>query len=148
MDLVVKAVPPEVARPFRQRLLRPASPQRAATRPEDALPGARHFAAFLDGALVGAGSVHPEDAPFPQAGTGWSLRGMVVAPEHRGKGVGARVLDACAAHAAAWGADYLWCSARVAALSFYRRHGFRETGEGFDDPEAGPHVQMARRLGT
>ena len=145
-EVVVREVPPEVARPFRQRLLRPGIPPRAVLRPEDALPGARHFGAFLGGALVGAASVHPEPlAPEGPAG-GWRLRGMVVAPEHRGRGVGARVLDACARHAASAGASYLWCSARLAACPFYRRHGFAEVGEVYHDPGTGPHVRMVRAL--
>ena len=143
MDVVVRPVEPEVARPFRQALLRPDSPARATRRPEDALPGAQHYGAFLGATLVGAASVHPEPAPG-EPGAGWRLRGMVVAPEHRRRGVGARVLDACVRHVSQAGGAYVWCSARVAARPFYLRHGFAEAGETWHDPTTGAHVRMVR----
>lgn len=146
MDVDVREVAPEVARPFRARVLRPGRPVKPGARPEDALPGARHFAAYFEGMLVGAASVHPEPPSFEAPRATWRLRGLAVEPAYRNRGVGARVLDACVAYVRARGGEAVWCHARLAAARFYRRHGFTEMGAPYEDPETGPHVAMLRRL--
>ncbi len=50
------------------------------------------------------------------------------------------------AHVAEHGGGMLWCNARLPALPLYRRAGFAEAGEPWDDPELGPHVVMWRAV--
>ena len=40
-----------------------------------------------------------------------------------------------------------WCNARVPALRFYQRHGWRIVSDQFDIPTAGPHRKLVKRLG-
>jgi ribosomal protein S18 acetylase RimI-like enzyme len=71
---------------------------------------------------------------------------MATAPEQRGRGIGAAILDALVEHARSQGATRVWCNARTPALRLYERAGFeRESGE-FEIPGIGPHFVMARRL--
>jgi predicted GNAT family N-acyltransferase len=42
------------------------------------------------------------------------------------------------------GGGLLWCNARVPAINLYRRGGFVEHGEMWEDPDIGPHVVMWR----
>lgn len=60
--------------------------------------------------------------------------------------MGRVLLDATMDHVRRAGGDMIWCSARVAAIDFYRRAGFAEISEPFDVPPIGPHIRMARRL--
>ena len=78
-------------------------------------------------------------------GLGW-IGGMGVAPEARGRGLGAQVLDELLAHARAQGATLVWCNARPRALSLYERAGFVAVGEPWDDPELGPHQRMELQI--
>src|SRR4051812_35333296 len=102
----VAPVPAAETRPLRQRVLRPHQ------RPEDLVlagdddPDSGHFAAQdVDGEVIGTASVRREPPPWaPGWAAGepaWRLRGMATAPEARGIGIGARLLDRVIDHVAA-----------------------------------------------
>lgn len=121
--------------PLRAEVLRPGRPLEAARWPGD--DEAEHYVAEApDGSIVGVASVFftalGADGPPGQ------LRGMAVAPSHRGHGVGLALLRAVeAAHP-----EGLWCNARVSALGFYVGAGWAVISEEFDIPGVGPHVKM------
>jgi ribosomal protein S18 acetylase RimI-like enzyme len=91
--------------------------------------------------LVAVGLIGPQGAPGS-----WRVRGMATAPPARGRGAGTAVLGALLDHAAAAGAERVWCNVRVGARSLYERAGFHVTSEEFDLPEIGPHLVMERDL--
>jgi GNAT superfamily N-acetyltransferase len=135
----VRAVDPALTRPLRQRVLRPHESLEELASHEP--PGVHAEGAFDGDELVAVGFVCPDGGPGE-----WRVRGMATAPEHRGRGVGAAILDALVEHARAQGATRVWCNARTPALRLYERAGFApESGE-FDIPGIGPHFVMARRV--
>ncbi|MEM7079390.1 MAG: GNAT family N-acetyltransferase [Pseudomonadota bacterium] len=70
---------------------------------------------------------------------------MAVLEEHRGKHIGAQLLEAAVAAAQAQGFDRVFLHAQSYAEPFYRRGGFLPYGEEFE--EAGiPHIAMERML--
>jgi len=91
-----------------------------------------------DGELVSVGFIAPDLA---EPGS-WRIRGMASAPESRGRGYGAAVLDALVAHARQRGATRIWCNARIGARTLYERAGFRVVSDVFELPEIGPHYVM------
>lgn len=97
--------------------------------------------AFTEGELVAVGLV----APDGERG-GWRIRGMATAPDRRGRGLGAQVLDALLAHAAAMRARRVWCNARTPARTFYERAGLYVTSGEFELPQIGPHFVMELRF--
>ena len=78
----------------------------------------------------------------------WRIRGMATLPMKRGQGHGARLLGAILAHIKAKGGDLIWCNARVVALGYYEKFGFRREGDAFEIPGAGPHYVMRLKLGV
>jgi predicted GNAT family N-acyltransferase len=64
----------------------------------------------------------------------------------RGTGIGTKVLEVLVSYVAAHDGGLLWCNARVPAVAFYERGGFRTEGEPWVDPEIGPHVVMWRTV--
>jgi GNAT superfamily N-acetyltransferase len=143
----VELVDPSVTAPLRRAVLRPHQTIEEMRASVDEGEGVVHAAAWRDGEVVGAGSVRPEPPPWEPGATGaWRIRGMATAADHRGEGVGARVLAALLGHAADAGASIVWCSARIPARAFYERAGFAATGEPWVDPDIGPHVHMWRPL--
>lgn len=133
-------------RELRHRLLRPHQRPEELVYGGDDLPDALHLGAFEDGVLVGIASIGREAPPGSGEPHAWRLRGMATVPEARGRGIGGELLERCLAHAAERGATLVWCSARLAAEPFYRRHGFEPVRGPYDVPRIGPHLQMHRRL--
>ena len=91
----------------------------------------RALLAEAAGATCGAATFLPEFSTM-RGQPGVFLQDLWVAPEHRGSGLGRRLLAAVAHKAAAWQAAYLILSVHstnTGAVAFYRRLGF-STDEG------------------
>ena len=146
MAIDIRNVSAAETRPLRHELLRPHQPAEELVFPGDEDARARHFGAYLDGALVGIASVYQDPLPGEAGATAWRLRMMGVRPELRRSGIGRGLLDACAQHATSCGGRLLWCNARVVALDFYRAWGFEVVSDEFDVPGVGPHYRMAAGL--
>ncbi|SNQ51936.1 GCN5-related N-acetyltransferase [Frankia canadensis] len=126
---------------LRQRVLRPSLTVRDVETPRDRDVDTAHvIARLVTGEVVGTGTVIREESPWGEAG--WRLRWMAVAPDHRRRGVGARLLAALVEHVGAGGGGTLWCVARLSAVPFYERAGFTIRGEPGDDRDTGPTVVM------
>ena len=146
MDVRIEAVPAAVTFPLRQRVLRSHEPIDQLALPGDDDADTCHVAALTaTGEVVGTANVRREPPPWEAgANGGWRLRGMATSPELRGRGIGARLLDAALAHVASRGGGLVWCFARVPARRFYDRAGFVTRGEPWIEPDLGPHVAMWR----
>jgi predicted GNAT family N-acyltransferase len=143
LPVVVEQVRPEVTYDLRARVLRPGRPPIDARFTGDAAPDALHYAAY-DRAdrVVGVVAIVPEAAP--DGAPGRRLRGMAVHPDERGEGVGRALLMRAFDGVARLDGGLLWCQARLPAAGFYARAGFAPSGDPWEDPQLGPHVQMRR----
>lgn len=67
---------------------------------------------------------------------------------HQSKGFGSRLL-ACAEAEILKDSNVrrFWCNARVLAIPFYIRHGWKVDSEMFVIPTAGPHRKMVKTVG-
>jgi ribosomal protein S18 acetylase RimI-like enzyme len=108
----------------------------------------RTFAAWRDGVIIGLATGFPEEAR-----AGWHLVGMWVAPEYRGQGIADQLVAAVCDLARESGAlsVTLWVTdVNDRARAFYRRLGFRPTGQrqllrpGEWEEELALAVQLAR----
>jgi predicted GNAT family N-acyltransferase len=102
---------------------------------DDADAVSMHAVAELDGRPVGTGRLLPDDR----------IGRMAVLPEHRGAGVGGRILECLVALAQARGAAQVSLSSQLQACAFYARHGFVAEGAVYDDTGVA-HRTMRRRL--
>jgi GNAT superfamily N-acetyltransferase len=131
---------------LRHAVLRAGLPRESAVFEGDERTTTRHFvAADSRGRVVGCATMLRSEWDGHPA---WQVRGMAVAPELRGTGVGRLLLDAIERHARRDGPLLLWCNARAPATPFYQRLGWSVTSDRFDIPTAGPHFRMTRRLRT
>ncbi|CAN5344161.1 GNAT family N-acetyltransferase [soil metagenome] len=141
-------VAPADTYPLRQRVLRPRLAVADVAFPDDEHADTAHLAARdQDGTVVGIARVSPEPCPWASGRTdGWQLRSMATAPERRGQGIGALLLERAVRHVADSGGGLMWCNARSGARSLYERAGFVPVGAFWDDPELGPHLGMTREV--
>ena len=96
-----------------------------------------HALAWLDGKAVGTGRLLPDG----------HIGRMAVLGESRALGVGGAILERLVEEARRQGLREVVLSAQTHAIGFYRRHGFSEEGEVFE--EAGiPHQEMRRVLNS
>ena len=135
---------------LRHRLLRAGLPKEAAQFPGDEMASTWHFGLF-----------HPwppdENAPVVSCASfmldpyngepAWRLRGMCTETAYQSRGFGGKLL-ACAERAIMNDSNLrlFWCNARVPALAFYERHGWKVNSGEFDIPTAGPHRRMVKRV--
>ena len=132
--------------PLRHSILRPGRPITSAHFPGDDHPTTHHFGAFRDSQLLGISSLYLAEMPEMPKLHAFQLRGMAVAPEARGTGLGRELTLACSAFAKENAAELLWCNARTEAAGFYHKLGFQIVGERFDIPDVGPHFRMMLSL--
>jgi predicted GNAT family N-acyltransferase len=136
---------------LRQAVLRPHETVDQMALADDDDPATGTFGAISnDGEIVGTVRVAPGAPPFPVStyatpdSPTWRLRGMATREDVRNGGVGSELLARAIQHVADLGGGLLWCNARVPAINLYRRAGFVEHGEVWEDPDIGPHIVMWR----
>ncbi len=146
MELIIKQVPVELIYPLRHKVLRPKQPLSSCYYPEDKQESAIHLAALQSQQLVGIASFYREENQDIPSGEAFRLRGMAVEPDIQSQGIGSKLLSQAFDICNKAGADLLWCNARVGAMSFYLKLGFKAVGESFDLPGIGEHYVMYREL--
>ena len=98
-----------------------------------------HLGAVVDGEIKAIVSLFNE-------GVGWRLRGMAVAPDLQGRGLGKKLVERAIADAKEQNVPRIWCNARTSALGFYQGLGFQAEGEEFEIEGVGPHFVMVRTI--
>lgn len=142
----VHAIAAEETHPLRLLVLRPGGRLEDCRWPIDATPEAFHLAVDDGNDRICVASFQPAAHGALPALRPWQLRGMATHPGHRGQGAGTLLMAAALERLERAGADVLWCNARLAAVPFYQRLGFRIEGALFDIPGIGPHHVMWRSI--
>ncbi len=151
MEFRVERVAAKLTWDLRQAVLRPHETIDHMALDDDDEPSTGSFAAITaDGDIVGSVRVAPRQPPFsvdtyaPPDTLTWRLRGMATREDVRNAGIGSALLSRAVQHVSDHGGGLLWCNARVPAMNLYRRGGFVEHGDMWEDPDIGPHVVMWR----
>ena len=143
----IREISAEEAHPLRRAVLRGGDPASDVRYPQDDQPGSFHLGVEVDGELIGIASFSPADTPYRTGVRAWQLRGMAIAPEFQGQGLGGALLAEAADRIRADGAHVLWCNARDTAIGFYDGLGFIVHGDGFVTADSGlPHHVMVLDL--
>jgi GNAT superfamily N-acetyltransferase len=125
---------------LRRSVLRADDPAADVAFAQDGRPGAWHLAALDGDEVVGVLSTAPAGTPWRPERPAAQLRGMAVAFDRQGTGIGSALLDAACTRLRGEGVAVVWANARDTALAFYEHHGFTVVGEGFVTADTGlPH---------
>lgn len=79
-------------------------------------------------------------------GMHYQLRGMATDIGFQGRGYGKILLNKAEEVLTAKGVDVIWCNARLVAIDFYKKMGYRIKGSIFEVAEVGPHFMMYKDL--
>jgi len=132
---------------LRVAVLRKSTPATDCNYPEDVYPDVVHFGIIHECTAIATSSWFMKECPEQPGALAMQLKGMAVADELQGAGLGALLIDAGIALAIERGATIAWARARDSAMGFYERLGFVSTGDGFiDGPTAMPHHIVVRTL--
>jgi len=104
-----------------------------------------HLGAFNDGNLISVATFMQNDSSYFN-GNQYRLRGMATLEEFQGKGFGRRLILKAEVILNERKATVLWCNARVVALNFYKKLGFKTIGTEFDIHHIGPHYVMFKKI--
>lgn len=74
----------------------------------------------------------------------YRIRGVATERRMRLKGLGTALLAEGEAEIWKRGADIIWCNARIVAVGFYEKHGYRKVGKSFVIPGIGEHYLMKK----
>lgn len=132
---------------LRVAVLRKGTPATDCNYPEDKYPDVVHFGIIHEGTAIATSSWFMSECPEKTGEIAMQLKGMAVAENLQGAGLGALLIRAGVELAKERGATIAWARARDSAMGFYERLGFVSTGDGFiDGPTAMPHHIVVRTL--
>ena len=76
----------------------------------------------------------------------FQLRGMATKENYQGKGFGKMLMTKSEELLKEKEVIIIWCNARIVALDFYKKQGFKIIGKEFDIPQIGGHFVMYKKL--
>jgi predicted GNAT family N-acyltransferase len=149
-NIVICRVSVDAILDLRHRLLRAGLPRETAQFPGDEISSTWHLAVFNSPAKT---ALPVSCASFMlnsyKEQPAWQLRGMATDNTHQSKGFGGELLRCGEALIFAdSNVRLFWCNARVPAIPFYQKHGWKVDSEEFDIPTAGPHRKMVKGRDT
>ena len=104
-----------------------------------------HLGAFKGDTLIAVSSfMKTKSSNF--SGEQYQLRGMATLNKFQGFGAGKLMLKEVFSIFNALKVDYLWCNARIIAVEFYKKQGFKTSGELFNLKYIGDHYIMYKNL--
>ena len=137
----------EEVRPLRHSILRPGKPYSSTLFSGDLDPHVYHFSYKKLGQDLGVVTYHPKNLLNEFSENIFQLRGMAVAENHQGKGIGQLMLEFSIGFLMSnFHLKYVWCNSRNNALKFYKKNGFSIEGKEFQIPEVGPHHLMTWKM--
>lgn len=129
--------------PLRQQVIIAGTARASPEFPGDGNPDTYHFGAYLQDLNIGCLSWMAslwENAPAYQ------LRGMATHPDYQGRGVGKELLKYSESFLKNKGILQVWCTARLGAVPFYLKQGWKVVSDEFLVEGVGLHRKMVKSL--
>jgi len=144
-DIKIKKIGAEEAIPIRQAVLRQGKPISSCIFKGDELKSTVHFGLFSKGKLV-AVTTFNDNQHLGFKGSQIQLRGMAVLDQYKTKGYGRLLLETGEQLATQKKVTILWFNARIAAIPFYEKFGYKSIGSSFEIPDVGTHFVMYKEM--
>ena len=139
-------LPVEEIRPLRLKILRPGCQPDSVIYDCDIDPTCFHIGAKIKDKVVGVATFYQLDHKEIKGKKSCRLRGMATDDKFQNQGIGKEVLEYSFLYLKNKNIDLLWCNARLIAIGFYKKIGFKVYGDLFEIKNIGPHYDMYIRL--
>jgi GNAT superfamily N-acetyltransferase len=139
--LIIKQISAEETIEVRHPILRAGRPRDDSYFPGDELETTVHFGIYENGKLAGVATYLENNFPDFE-GAHLQLRGMAILDQFKGRGYGKQLLKAGEELAHQKQKKYLWCNARIVAIRFYEKQGYKTYGDSFEISLVGTHFVM------
>jgi len=106
-----------------------------------------HLGAFKNNKLIAVSS-YMKSSCKDLEGSQYQLRGMATLMEFQGFGAGKLMLEQAFGILKEKKINILWCNARIAAVDFYKKQGFKTFGKKFTIPFVGEHYVMHKWMNS
>lgn len=133
-------------RPLRLKILRPGCDESSVIYSCDKDNTCFHIAAKTKKKVVGIATFYKCQHKEIKGVNSFRLRGMATDADSQKKGIGKKVLKYAFKELTKKKADILWCNARLIAIPFYKKIGFKIYGDIFEIKNIGPHYDMYIKL--
>jgi ribosomal protein S18 acetylase RimI-like enzyme len=138
----VKQIQAKDCYPIRQQILWQHKNIEACGIGIDEQEGTFHLGVFLNDELVCIGSFFKQKNVLFSEQNQYRLRAMATLAEAQKQGTAKALLDFAFERLQNQNQELLWCDARIIALGFYEKMGFKKLGETYEIPLIGPHYLM------
>ena len=112
----------------------------------DNLESTKHFGYFINEKLVGVATLFNENSELFRDNEAYRLRGMAVLKEYQKEGFGKMLIDYCEKISLENKGNLIWFNARIAAVGFYEKLGYKIIGDSFEIGDIGQHYVMFKKL--
>ncbi len=136
-DIEIRQVAVTEILDLRMAVLRDGTPSQNPRYPEDDDADSVHLAALRNNSVIATSTWLPRSWVNDPKAPATQLRGMAVAKELQGSGVGGALLQAGIERAVGLGSRFVWARARDTAIGFYEKHRFVVVGDQFIDEATG-----------
>lgn len=130
--------------PIRHAVLRKNKPIETCYFTGDYLESTFHLGVFLDNNLAGICTLVNNEKVIGQKLYAYQLRGMAILDQFQGNKLGKSLMEFLPEFLKTNKILNIWCNARVSAVDFYQKFGFKAYGESFEIPYVGPHQLMLK----
>ncbi|MBC7525156.1 MAG: GNAT family N-acetyltransferase [Flavobacterium sp.] len=113
----------------------------------DDLDTTHHFGYYVDGKLVGVISIYQNKNSNFNSDNQFQIRGMAVLNTHQKKGFGKQLINYCENFTFVQNNKLIWMNARVSAVSFYEKLGYKKINSSFEIKDVGFHFLMYKEIG-
>lgn len=145
MTIIKKILPLETFS-VRHPVLRKGKPIESCHFEGDDLETTKHFGLYLDHKLVGIISLFKKNNLHFLETNQYQIRGMAVLENHRKKNFGKALILHSEKQCSELNVELIWFNARVEAIGFYEKMGYKKTGTIFEIPDVGKHILMFKKI--
>lgn len=152
MDIKIRQITTLETYPVRHPVLRAGRPLEDCAFSGDDLDTTIHLGVFVNGELAAVTSLMKNsDATFKEFNhlmddNAYQLRGMAVLEHRQGHGLGKQLLQHAEVMMKEKNISLLWFNARIVAIDFYKKLGYKINGEPFEIDRIGTHYKMYKQL--